>query len=84
MIHQPGTVFYVRQQEPAGLGHAVWCARHLINDEPVAVLLADDLIIGSCCMEEMVTAYKRRQYGCGNGRSKIRYRFLWHCYPEER
>ena len=46
MIHQPGTVFYVRQQEPAGLGHAVWCARHLINDEPVAVLLADDLIIG--------------------------------------
>ena len=28
MIHQPGTVFYVRQQEPAGLGHAVWCARH--------------------------------------------------------
>ena len=29
MIHQPGTVFYVRQQEPLGLGHAVWCARHL-------------------------------------------------------
>ena len=58
MIHQPGTVFYVRQQEPAGLGHAVWCARHLINDEPVAVLLADDVILGSCCMAEMVTAYK--------------------------
>ena len=58
MIHQPGTVFYVRQQEPAGLGHAVWCARHLINDEPVAVLLADDLIIGSCCMAEMVNAYE--------------------------
>ena len=57
MIHQPGKVFYVRQQEPAGLGHAVWCARHLIHDEPVAVLLADDLIIGSCCMAEMVTAY---------------------------
>ena len=33
-------------------------ARHLINDEPVAVLLADDLILGSCCMAEMVTAYK--------------------------
>ena len=58
MIHQPGTVFYVRQQEPSGLGHAVWCARHLINDEPVAVLLADDLIIGSCCMAEMVDAYQ--------------------------
>ena len=58
MIHQPGTVFYVRQQEPAGLGHAVWCARHLINDEPVAVLLADDLIFGSTCMTEMVAAYQ--------------------------
>ena len=58
VIHRPGTVFYVRQQEPAGLGHAVWCARHLINDEPVAVLLADDLILGSCCMVEMVAAYK--------------------------
>ena len=58
MIHQPGTVFYVRQQEPAGLGHAVWCARHLVNDEPVAILLADDLIFGSSCMAEMVTAYK--------------------------
>ena len=58
MIYQPGTVFYVRQQEPAGLGHAVWCARHLINDEPVAVLLADDLIFGSTCMAEMVAAYK--------------------------
>jgi UTP--glucose-1-phosphate uridylyltransferase len=58
MIHQPGTVFYVRQQEPAGLGHAVWCARHLVNDEPVAVLLADDLIFGKSCMAEMVTAYE--------------------------
>ena len=58
MIHKPGTVFYVRQQEPAGLGHAVWCARHLINDEPVAVLLADDLIFGNSCMAEMVNAYQ--------------------------
>ena len=58
MIRQPGTVFYVRQQEPAGLGHAIWCARHLINDEPVAILLADDLILGSCCMAEMVAAYQ--------------------------
>ena len=58
MIYQPGTVFYVRQQEPAGLGHAVWCARHLINNEPVAVLLADDLIFGTSCMAEMVAAYK--------------------------
>ena len=57
MIYEPGTVFYVRQQEPAGLGHAVWCARHLINNEPVAVLLADDLIFGKSCMAEMVASY---------------------------
>jgi UTP--glucose-1-phosphate uridylyltransferase len=39
-----GNIAYVRQQEPLGLGHAVWCARHLVGDEPFAVLLADDLI----------------------------------------
>jgi UTP--glucose-1-phosphate uridylyltransferase len=58
MIYEPGTVAYVRQQEPAGLGHAVWCARHLIHDEPVAVLLADDLILGSSCLAEMVASYQ--------------------------
>ena len=58
MVCKPGTVFYVRQQEPVGLGHAVWCARHLINNEPVAVLLADVLIFGASCMAEMVNAYK--------------------------
>src|SRR3984885_14271759 len=41
----PGRVAYLRQQEPLGLGHAVWCARSLIGDEPFAVLLADDLIL---------------------------------------
>ena len=58
MIYEPGTVAYVRQQEPAGLGHAVWCARHLIHDEPVAVLLADDLILGPSCLAEMVASYQ--------------------------
>ena len=58
MIHEAGPVAYVRQQEPAGLGHAVWCARHLIHDEPVAVLLADDLILGSSCLAEMVASYQ--------------------------
>lgn len=42
---QPGEVAYVRQQEPLGLGHAVWCARHLIGDEPFAVLLPDELFL---------------------------------------
>jgi UTP--glucose-1-phosphate uridylyltransferase len=58
MIRNPGTVAYVRQQEPAGLGHAVWCARNLIHDEPVAVLLADDLILGSSCLAEMAASYQ--------------------------
>ena len=57
MLHNPGSVFYVRQQQPAGLGHAVWCARHLVGPEPVAVLLADDLILGTSCVKEMVMAY---------------------------
>ena len=57
MMKVPGSVIYVRQQKPAGLGHAVWCARHLVGDEPVAILLADDLIKGRSCMKEMVDAY---------------------------
>ncbi len=57
MVRDPGSVIYVRQQEPAGLGHAVWCARHLAKSEPVAVLLADDLILGTSCLAEMIDAY---------------------------
>ena len=58
MMRNPGSVIYVRQQEPAGLGHAVWCARHLAHSEPVAVLLADDLILGTSCLGEMLSAYE--------------------------
>ena len=57
MLREPGSVSYVRQQEPTGLGHAVWCARHLVGAEPVAVLLADDLILGAPAMAEMTSAY---------------------------
>ena len=54
---EPGQIFYVRQQEPLGLGHAVWCARHLVQDEPVAVLLADDLVKATTpCLKQMVDA----------------------------
>jgi len=53
-----GAVSFTRQQQPLGLGHAVWCARHLVGDEPFAVLLPDDLLIGTPgAMEQMVTAY---------------------------
>ncbi len=41
----PGQVAYVRQMEPLGLGHAVWCASHIVGNEPFAVLLADELIL---------------------------------------
>ena len=57
MLKIPGSFAYVRQQEPAGLGHAVWCARHLIANEPVAIILADDLIYGTSTIKEMINNY---------------------------
>lgn len=55
---KPGAVAYVRQQEPMGLGHAVWCARDIVGDEPFAVLLADDFMVGQPgCLKQMVDAY---------------------------
>jgi UTP--glucose-1-phosphate uridylyltransferase len=57
-VPKPGTTAYTRQQEPLGLGHAVWCARSLVGDEPFAVLLADDLILAKqSCLKQMVDAY---------------------------
>ena len=55
---KPGSPVYVRQQEPLGLGHAVWCAREIVGDEPFAVLLPDELMVGGC-MRQMVEAYYR-------------------------
>ncbi|MGP1257242.1 MAG: UTP--glucose-1-phosphate uridylyltransferase GalU [Kiloniellales bacterium] len=55
---KPGTVAYTRQQEPLGLGHAVWCARNLVDDEPFAVLLADDLVkADEPCLAQMIETY---------------------------
>ncbi len=55
-----GSVAYTRQQEPLGLGHAVWCARHLVGDEPFAVLLADDLVLAETpCLTQMTEAHGR-------------------------
>ena len=64
ILHQtrlkPGAVAYVRQQEPMGLGHAVWCARDIVGDEPFAIFLADELMVGQPgCMKQMVDAYNR-------------------------
>src|SRR5262245_47041287 len=58
MLPEPGQVAYIRQQEPLGLGHAVWCARNLVHDEPVAILLADDLVLADTpCLKQMVDAH---------------------------
>jgi UTP--glucose-1-phosphate uridylyltransferase len=55
----PGQIAYTRQQNPLGLGHAVWCARNLVGNEPFAVLLADDLILAEKpCLKQMVEAYE--------------------------
>ena len=54
-----GEVAYVRQNRALGLGHAVWCARRLINDEPFAVILPDDVIAAETpCLKQMVDAYE--------------------------
>lgn len=56
----PGNCAYVRQQEPMGLGHAIWCARDIVGDEPFAIFLPDEFMVGSPgCMKQMVEAYNR-------------------------
>ncbi|MGH7031094.1 MAG: UTP--glucose-1-phosphate uridylyltransferase, partial [Stellaceae bacterium] len=58
LLPDPGQIAYTRQQTPLGLGHAVWCARALVGDEPFAVLLADDLMLcDTPCLAQMVAAY---------------------------
>jgi UTP--glucose-1-phosphate uridylyltransferase len=55
---ESGSVAYVRQQERRGLGHAVWCARKMIGDEPFAVMLPDDVIDSETpCLKQMIEAY---------------------------
>lgn len=55
-----GAIAYVRQNRPMGLGHAVWCARRLVGDEPFAVLLPDDVIAADKpCLAQMVEAYEQ-------------------------
>jgi UTP--glucose-1-phosphate uridylyltransferase len=55
---QPGNLTTVRQQVPLGLGHAIWCARTVIGDEPFAIFLPDELMYGKPgCMAQMVEAY---------------------------
>ena len=54
----PGDIITVRQQVPMGLGHAIWCARAIVGDDPFAILLPDELMVGQPgCMKQMVEAY---------------------------
>jgi UTP--glucose-1-phosphate uridylyltransferase len=54
----PGNLITVRQQVPLGLGHAIWCARAIVGDEPFAILLPDELMVGTPgCLTQMVEAY---------------------------
>jgi len=59
----PGDIITVRQQVPMGLGHAIWCARAIIGDEPFAIFLPDELMVakkgGTGCMKQMVEAYEK-------------------------
>lgn len=60
MLLEEGRISYVRQMRPRGLGHAIWCARHLVNGEPFAVALPDDLIKGKPgTLKQMVGAYNK-------------------------
>jgi UTP--glucose-1-phosphate uridylyltransferase len=54
----PGAIATVRQQEPLGLGHAIWCARSFIGDDPFAILLPDDLVLSDVsCTKQLADAY---------------------------
>jgi UTP--glucose-1-phosphate uridylyltransferase len=59
---EPGQIAYTRQRHPLGLGHAVWCARSLVGNEPFAVLLADDLVLSKTpCLKQMVDAHAKTE-----------------------
>ncbi len=53
-----GHLYFTRQHQPLGLGHAIWCARHVIGDEPFAILLPDDVVLnGVPCLKQMMEVY---------------------------
>ena len=60
MAIEPGSIVTVRQQVPLGLGHAIWCARAFIGEDPFAILLPDDLVLADTpCLEQLAQAYRR-------------------------
>jgi UTP--glucose-1-phosphate uridylyltransferase len=62
-ISNMANIHYVRQKEPKGLGHAVWCARKFIGNEPFAVMLGDDVVVSQKpCLQQMIEVYE--EYAC--------------------
>ncbi|MBR9980297.1 MAG: UTP--glucose-1-phosphate uridylyltransferase GalU, partial [Desulfatitalea sp.] len=62
LVPESGTFIYTRQNEPLGLGHAIWCARHIVGKEPFAVLLADDLVKSDTpVLAQMLTRFNELQ-----------------------
>ncbi len=60
MAIEPGSIVTVRQQVPHGLGHAIWCARAFIGEDPFAILLPDDLVLADTpCLEQLAEAYRQ-------------------------
>ena len=58
-VMEPGSIVTVRQQVPLGLGHAIWCARAFIGDDPFAILLPDDLVLSQTpCLGQLADAYR--------------------------
>lgn len=59
---QMADIHYIRQKEPKGLGHAIWCARKFIGDEPFAVLLGDDIVQAEKpCLKQLIDQYEKYQ-----------------------
>ncbi|MFC0475986.1 MULTISPECIES: UTP--glucose-1-phosphate uridylyltransferase GalU [Robertmurraya] len=59
---QMADIHYIRQKEPKGLGHAIWCARKFIGNEPFAVLLGDDIVQAEKpCLKQLIDQYERYQ-----------------------
>jgi UTP--glucose-1-phosphate uridylyltransferase len=62
LVPETGTIIYTRQNQPLGLGHAIWCARDIVGNEPFAVLLADDLIKSDVpVLSQMITKFDKLQ-----------------------
>lgn len=62
-ISNMASIHYVRQKEPKGLGHAVWCARKFVGNEPFAVMLGDDVVVSQKpCLQQMIEVYEK--YAC--------------------